>query len=595
MRRAGDCEARMTGMPAVPHAAQHGPRVPGAVEPGRWWPLGLVLLLVAGIYFGRLAQPDARGEEPRRARIAVEMVESGDWIVPRQQGVPFLSRPPLHNWLIALAGQVAGRVDLLAIRLPSVLAVLLTSLIIYGYARSFLSPLGAMTSALAFATSLQVLELGRLGETEALFTLLVGGSILLWRTGDVRAWPPLLTWSAAYLMVGLATLTKGPQAPVYFGLAVCGWLLMMRRGRELLWRAHLGGALLGLMVVAAWQVPFMLRMGWQATRQIYCADVGFRFSDTGAWTVARHVAEFPAEVFLGCLLPWSPLLAVFAFRDFRRRLGAARADTVFLAWAAGAAFLTCWVVPGAKGRYFMPLYPCIAPLIGLAAQRCWEAPPTAWWPRLGPALLAAASLLMPAAALFLLVATWLDRPDLPLQQPWPFALAYLAACVALAASTWWARPSSSDAQRAAGVAAVAAFAGLTVGGVLVNLQVRHGVDTRQQVADLRARLPDGVQLASFGPVDPLFAFHYGEAIRRLPAPAWEPGCEPQVTWFCHGGNYRPKLQMPFDHDVLGTVCCDRFRREEPFRTVVVGRRIGRPPGENAEIASRAAGETIVRR
>ena len=53
------------------------------------------------------------------------MLASGDFIVPRQQGLPFLSRPPVQNWAIALVSLVRGKTDPVAIRLPSVLAVLL--------------------------------------------------------------------------------------------------------------------------------------------------------------------------------------------------------------------------------------------------------------------------------------------------------------------------------------------------------------------------------------------------------------------------------------------------------------------------------------
>ena len=35
----------------------------------------------------------------------------GDWIVPRQQGEPFLYRPPCGSWSMALFGLVRGQVD----------------------------------------------------------------------------------------------------------------------------------------------------------------------------------------------------------------------------------------------------------------------------------------------------------------------------------------------------------------------------------------------------------------------------------------------------------------------------------------------------
>src|SRR5438034_3693528 len=65
------------------------------------WEVVVLALLVFGAYVLRITDLSIRGEESRWATIAVEMIHTGDWIVPRQQGEPFLSRPPLGSWLIA--------------------------------------------------------------------------------------------------------------------------------------------------------------------------------------------------------------------------------------------------------------------------------------------------------------------------------------------------------------------------------------------------------------------------------------------------------------------------------------------------------------
>src|SRR5262245_43156874 len=96
--------------------------------------VGLVLLVLVG-YAVSLESPSLRGEESRRAQVAVEILQTGDWLVPRQQGEPFLSRPPGGSWTIALMGLLRGEVDIVAIRVPSVLGVLLTVSVIYWYCR----------------------------------------------------------------------------------------------------------------------------------------------------------------------------------------------------------------------------------------------------------------------------------------------------------------------------------------------------------------------------------------------------------------------------------------------------------------------------
>ena len=121
------------------------------------------------------------------------MLATGDWVVPRQQGQVFPERPPMTMWLMAVGGQLRGDVDAIAIRLPSVIAVVLTSLLIYGYTRAFASTATALTAALVYATCGQVLQIGRRGESEAAFALFVSASLLLWHLGYI-AWLAAARW-----------------------------------------------------------------------------------------------------------------------------------------------------------------------------------------------------------------------------------------------------------------------------------------------------------------------------------------------------------------------------------------------------------------
>ena len=168
----------------------------------------LLAIIVAVIYFSRIAALPIVGEEARWARGAAQMLETGDWIVLRQQGQVFPERPPLTCWSMALAALAWGDLDPVAIRLPSVIAIVLTSLVIYGYARSFLSSTGALVGGLAYATFGQVLQIGRHGESEALFTLLLGGAILVWHVGYLRSRTQLGTWAAAYSLAALAAFVS---------------------------------------------------------------------------------------------------------------------------------------------------------------------------------------------------------------------------------------------------------------------------------------------------------------------------------------------------------------------------------------------------
>ncbi|HEX4606728.1 MAG TPA: dolichol-phosphate mannosyltransferase, partial [Urbifossiella sp.] len=63
----------------------------------------VVLLLPAALLYPtrgfHLLEPD----EGRYAQIPREMLASGNWVVPTLQGEPYLDKPPLLYWLVALS------------------------------------------------------------------------------------------------------------------------------------------------------------------------------------------------------------------------------------------------------------------------------------------------------------------------------------------------------------------------------------------------------------------------------------------------------------------------------------------------------------
>jgi 4-amino-4-deoxy-L-arabinose transferase-like glycosyltransferase len=537
----------------------------------------LLVLLVAGVYLVRLTDLPLRGEESRRAQVAREMLQTGDWIVPRQQGEPFLSRPPLGNWLIALTALTRGDCDLLAVRLPSVLAVLLTTLLVYGYARTLLSRLGALAAAVAFATMAQVMELGRLAETEAVFTFLVSASLLVWHWGFSRSWPAAWTWTASYTLAALATLAKGPQAPTYFVASVGSFLLLQGRWRFLFSRGHLLGVGAFVLVFGAWQVPFYRQLGWPGVVGIWTSDASLRLMYLDRAMAVYHLTTYPAEV-LSCTLPWSALLVFYLSHRFRQHLGEARGGVVFLATCLAVTFPTCWLVPGAQSRYLMPLYPCVAVLVGLVLQRCAESEASSLLRRVCSGLLILLALTLGAAGAGVLGASCLNFPHTPaLVQPVSFALVYALAAGVLAVLAVAVRRCSEPRLIQAGLLALAGFLGLTHTGMVHNVLARKSENVAPTVARLREQLPDPLHLVSLGPVHHLFAYYYRTPVALRPWPRQANDVDGDVTYFCFDRMARQPVDLPFPWEEVAVISCDRYHAAWPHWTVVVGRRLPAAP------------------
>src|ERR1035438_6688010 len=84
--------------------------------PWRWSALAAFVWLACSIGLRPLTLP----EEGRYVGVAWEMLRSGQWLVPTEDGLPFFHKPPLFYWLTAASMQVFG-VNVAAARLAPLL------------------------------------------------------------------------------------------------------------------------------------------------------------------------------------------------------------------------------------------------------------------------------------------------------------------------------------------------------------------------------------------------------------------------------------------------------------------------------------------
>ena len=73
----------------------------------RWQPRALTaaaFLLAAVLFFARLGElPLIDPDEGRNAEVAREMAESGAWVVPAYNSMPYLDKPALYFRAVALS------------------------------------------------------------------------------------------------------------------------------------------------------------------------------------------------------------------------------------------------------------------------------------------------------------------------------------------------------------------------------------------------------------------------------------------------------------------------------------------------------------
>jgi len=223
-----------------------------------WW--GLVLIL-AWFGFSAWARPLMLPDEGRYVGVAWEMLRSGDWLVPRLDGLPFFHKPPLFYWITAASLGLFGPHEWAARLAPLLGATAAAASLLWLSLRwSTLA-----TSRLAGGVLLS-LPLFFVGAQFANLDMLVAGcisvcvvalahSVLMFERGtDSRA-----ALSVAWLAAGLGILAKGLIGGVLPALVVLAWLVASGRlrfiGRLMWWPAMA----LFVLVTAPWFVAMQLR------------------------------------------------------------------------------------------------------------------------------------------------------------------------------------------------------------------------------------------------------------------------------------------------------------------------------------------------
>ena len=375
----------------------------------------LSILLWAAMYLPGLGAVQLQHEEPRRALPGLHMLTSGDWLVPRVGSEPYLRKPPLLNWAIALSCKLAGGVSEWAVRLPSVLATLVLAIAIVGIAgHRWLGYQGGLIAAVFFLTNFTMIETGRLAELEALYIALTGIAVILWMTSwrsDAGRWQ-LWLFPAPFLALGM--LTKGPTHLVFYYGIVLPVLFLGNDTRSLLHPAHFISLIIIVGAPLCWAIPCSLAVsshdptsvwnfwwGQLASRASAESDEHFRL---GVWLLNGPQT-------LKNYLPWTLLLPLLWRKETVTAITTAsesvpREIALFRGarWGMLSTAILMVLLPNGSPRYIYPVIvvPCL--LLGRALTAQHGAAIPTWiepaWSRVNLVLLALVTAGVAAAPFF---------------------------------------------------------------------------------------------------------------------------------------------------------------------------------------------------
>jgi 4-amino-4-deoxy-L-arabinose transferase-like glycosyltransferase len=344
----------------------------GAGRIDQRWRLAFLapLAVAAALYLPGIGQRILYiGDEARYALLARNMVETGDWLVPRIGTEVHMEKSPLFIWAIAALSLPGRKVTELTAVLPAALSGIagVGATVVLG--RRLFGARAALLSAFVLVTAWGYFWHARMALADMMVTFFAIAAAAAFATvvatGQSRRLPMAVCWAC----LGLGLAAKGPVALMPL-LPFGAFLAWEHGGRGLGKLRPVMGAAIVALISAPWVLAFALRGGESYVQSVVLADyVGPRLR---AWDSGAELLFAAGPIGVG-FLPWTPFLPSAVRNGWWRAedAGVCRAFRFLALWVI-AYVVVITLLPHKRDRYLLATYPMLAIMVGWLWDR-WAA------------------------------------------------------------------------------------------------------------------------------------------------------------------------------------------------------------------------------
>src|SRR5437879_3503411 len=337
--------------------------------------LVILIALAALLHVVTVGTGDLYSEtEGQYAGAAREMVASHDWLLPTNNGIPRLQKPPLLYWVIIASYKILG-VNEAAARLPVALAVVATVALIFLIGEKLTDYWRGFIAGLIYLSFCGTFLLARIVMPEPLVSAFIAGAIFCAMCGYQRRRQRRAWFAGFWICSAFACLTKGLLGVLY-PAAILVLLSIFYREAQVRYRALLRWEYVAifLLILAPWHIWAELHFPGYFRYQISTEWWGHL---RGLTDETHDYKGMPAYQFLLMHLawwfPWSIVLlpgVLFAWRRVMRLHDINFSDALPLCWMA-VVFVPLLFLGQRQDYYSMTMWSAVA----LCAAVVWDRTP----------------------------------------------------------------------------------------------------------------------------------------------------------------------------------------------------------------------------
>ena len=273
-------------------------------------------------------------DEAWYGRPAVEMLESGNYLVPTFNGEMWTDKPILYYWLVAASIHLLGPTAI-ACRIWSAIGTAATCLLTFAVGKRLLNARAGLWAMLILASSLMILGTGTMAIIEGILLPIMTATMLVF-IHAMFSRPRL--WHAVVMgcTLGLGMLAKGPIGLLPITAIVV--TLYLARKTELPIRRHALNILVALAISAAiflaWAIPVHVATHGEFFRVFIGREVLHRAlhpMESHGGSFLLYLPYYLIVIIIG-FFPWALCLPGALSALFGNRLGGSRLRAVLLGW-----------------------------------------------------------------------------------------------------------------------------------------------------------------------------------------------------------------------------------------------------------------------